>query len=351
MTYTIAMQPMDAPDNNNSPLIWKRTIQEAGHKVRYVNVEHSDILDQLKGCHGFMWRHSHMPNDKQIANALVPALAYYTDIELYPDLNTCWHYDNKIAQKYMFDLLGIPQPKTWVWFDSSLAKAFAIRAKYPMIMKLSAGASSSNVILIHSFQEAEAYIDELFGMGVKGLTAGGPERWWEKKMAIDQQWLRTSARVLMKRLPTYPPPVDYNAWEFHKNYVLFQEFLPNNEHDYRISVIGDRAFGYRRFNRPDDFRASGSGNFNTEPSKIDMRAVRLAFDATAKLKTQSLAFDFLRKGEDLLCLEISYAYVSWMVHECPGYWDRDLNWHEGQMWPEEAQAEDLLARLDSKYSK
>ena len=44
-----------------------------------------------------------------------------------------------------------------------------------------------------------------------------------------------------------------------KDYVYFQKFLPNNKYDIRIVVIGDRAFGFIRYNRENDFRASGSG--------------------------------------------------------------------------------------------
>ena len=73
------------------------------------------------------------------------------------------------------------------------------------------------------------------------------------------------------------------------------------------------------------------------------------FDISAKLGAQSLAYDFLKRGDELLLLEISYTYISHLVQKCPGHWDAQLNWHEGHMWPEEAHAQDLLARLDHKH--
>jgi len=30
------------------------------------------------------------------------------------------------------------------------------------------------------------------------------------------------------------------------------------------------------------------------------------------------------------------------VHQCTGYWDKDLNWHEGHFWPQFCQLQDLL---------
>ena len=31
---------------------------------------------------------------------------------------------------------------------------------------------------------------------------------------------------------------------------------------------------------------------------------------------------------------------------CPGYWDRDLRWHEEHVWPEQAQVEDFIALIE-----
>ena len=43
-----------------------------------------------------------------------------------------------------------------------------------------------------------------------------------------------------------------------KGYVYFQDFIPNNDTDTRIVVIGDKIIGERRGVRNGDFRASGS---------------------------------------------------------------------------------------------
>ena len=63
---------------------------------------------------------------------------------------------------------------------------------------------------------------------------------------------------------------------------------------------------------------------------------------------RSLAFDFINgeSGEPLLT-EISYCYDSESVYNCPGHWDRELNWHEGHMFPEDAIITDLLNDIKS----
>ena len=85
---------------------------------------------------------------------------------------------------------------------------------------------------------------------------------------------------------------------FHneKGYVYFQDFVPGNEYDTRLVVIGDRCFGVRRYCRKGDFRASGSGIKVYDPELIDKKCIQIAFEVANKLNTQSVALDFILDG-------------------------------------------------------
>src|ERR1043166_3859612 len=103
---------------------------------------------------------------------------------------------------------------------------------------------------------------------------------------------------------------------------------------------------YRRMNRPNDFRASGSGNPSYQPDRIDKRCLQIAFRVAEQLATQSLAFDFLfGPQQDPMIGEISYCYVASMVHACEGFWNHQGAWQEGHVWPEHAIIEDLILAL------
>lgn len=329
----IAVQPDDYGPGDASSPIWTRLLREAGHEVRQVDVYRADILEQLEGCHGFMWRHAHWPHMRQVAKRLLPVLEWELGLAVYPDQNTCWHYDDKIVQAYLFEALQIPAPKTWVWFERGQALAFARSAGYPLVLKLWAGAGSRNVALVRSQNEAVGWVKRFFGRGVVSLTPR-----WSSVTAF----LKEMAVIALRR--KRPPPLG----ELHKNYVLFQEFLPDNPYDTRVTVIGNRAFGFRRFNRDGDFRASGSGKIDYDPKGVSPEFVRLAFDTARKLRAQSCAIDGLWRAGEATVGEVSYTYVSRAVWACPGHWDEDLNWHTGQMWPEEAQVHDFLWRLESR---
>lgn len=119
-----------------------------------------------------------------------------------------------------------------------------------------------------------------------------PFRWLARR-------IRESFRILLAQ---------ENYDEFHKGYVLFQEFLSDNAFDIRITIIGNRAFTFRRFNRPNDFRANGSGRIDWDPAYITTDALLLAYEAARILETQSLAVDILRQEGEPVIAEISYYY-------------------------------------------
>lgn len=347
MGFTIAIQPDDYGPGDAASPIWTHLLKELGHEVRQVNVYRSDILDQLAGCQGFMWRFAHFPNLLQIARRVLPVVEREMGMVVYPDQNTCWHYDDKIAQSYIFHAKDIPTPKTWVWYSAKLARNWARSADYPVVLKLRGGAASQNVRLVHSYEEAEQFINALFGNGVNHMANLSPKQPW------GMQRIRSTAKLLLTGIPPSLRQKGH-SWELHKNYVLFQEFLSPNPFDTRITVIGNRAFGFRRFNRDNDFRASGSGKIDFDNNAIDPRFVRLAFKTARAIGSQSCAMDGLLRNDEPVVGEISYTFVSKYVHQCPGHWtllgdpaNGDLVWKQGRLRPEVAQVADFLVRLES----
>ena len=86
-----------------------------------------------------------------------------------------------------------------------------------------------------------------------------------------------------------------------RGYVYFQDFIPDNDHDIRVVVIGDKAFAIKRMVRENDFRASGSGSILYEKHHFDESIIKLSFDLAEKLKTQCVALILCFKRE-IQCL-------------------------------------------------
>jgi glutathione synthase/RimK-type ligase-like ATP-grasp enzyme len=324
---------------------WLARTRELGHEGVSISLDQPDLIERIRECDGFLWRFTHDPATRKRAMRLLPAIEHGTGMPVFPDWRTMWHYDDKIAQHQLLTTAGLPTPRTWVFWDPEEARAFCREAAYPLVLKLSIGASSQNVRLLRSPEDAIYWIRRLFSSGAYSL-----EPTYEYRPRAMLSRARGALNYWFKGLTPDP-----GLWfDLQKNYVLLQEFLPDNPFDTRVTVVGNRAFGYRRFNRPNDFRSSGSGNFNTNPDEVDLETVRLAFRVARELGTQSVAIDGLRRAQDRVVGEISYTYVSWMVHSCPGHWalcgDPDsgrLEWVGGQMWPQDAILEDFISTAQS----
>jgi hypothetical protein len=219
-----------------------------------------------------------------------------------------------------------------------------------LVLKLSFGYQSGNVRLLNNFEDASYWIAQLFGPGVTGLRPPAPA--WREALH--------RARGALRHLRGASAVENLEYSELQHGYLYVQEFVPGNEYDIRVTVIGNRAFAFRRFNRPADFRASGSGRIDWDPRQIDEEGIRLAFRVARRLQTQSLAVDLLQhKGRKVLT-EISYTYASWAVRDCPGHWVLDgdaadatgpLSWIEGRMHPEDAIFDDFVARMRSRDAR
>lgn len=333
---------------------WAEALSRMGIRVRWLDLLGPKPLGQVAGCQGVMWHWYHYPHEvRWAALPILRVIEEHLRIPVFPDMATCWHYDDKVAQSYLLSALGIASPKTWVYWRKPDALDWCHAATFPVVAKLSGGAGSRNVQLIRNSAEAVAYVKRCFsGSGIvigTSLVNGfrHPLSWMKKMLG---RGVQAVPYVWGSRFPNLP---DQTFWMPQKNYALFQEFLPGNEYDTRVTVIGARAFAFRRFNRPDDFRASGSGRIDHDPDAIDRRGLQMAFQAAHKLKSQSMAFDLLFRGErkDPVVGEISYCYANWAVERCPGHWDPDLNWHAGHLWPEDAHVEDFLRRIRAQQTE
>lgn len=336
-THTVAIARDDGGPTNSSAPRWKTYMESMGVQTRGANPFADDFLEQVEGCAGFMWRFGHGSRETEVARRIFPVLETVRGLACYPNHQTRWHFDDKVAQALLLKAHGLPTPPTRVFFSELEAIEYIRCARWPQVIKLAGGAGSSNVRLLRSRREAERVLHALFGRGL--LTLNMLDALPQSRLELRER-LGNLARSLGLRREG-----KHLNWLPQRGYLLLQEFLPRNAFDTRVTVIGDRAFAFRRFNRPGDFRSSGSGLIDHNPRGIEMDVVALAFTTARKLGTQSLAIDGLRREGKPVIGEISYTYMSGAVRACPGYWDHTLRWHEGGMWPEEAQATDFVAAL------
>lgn len=307
------------------------------NKIEYklINSYDSDILNQLYDCSHFLWHfHHNKLKDKLFAKQLLYSIENL-GIKVFPNFNTAWHFDDKIGQKYLLESIGAPLVKSYIFYDKISALEWVRTTNYPVVFKLRGGAGSANVKLIKTKSQAIGIITKAFSKGFDGIPRLNrmKENWLKfKKYKTFIYFRETLAGMKNYIFPTNKQKLE-NIVE--KGYLYVQDFLPNNNHDIRIIVIGDRAFGLKRMVRENDFRASGSNMILYGKNDIDKRCVKIAFDTNKKLKSQSIAYDFVfDQNNEPKIVEISYAYAIEAYDSCEGYWDINLKWFPGNFNPQ-----------------
>lgn len=324
---------------------WTEYLKQRNVEVKWVDLTALDAFEQIKDCDAVMWRWIHTPSDKIKAPKILYLIERYLKIPVYPSYDTCWHYDDKISEYYLLKNAGFPVADTWIFWDLKRAMEWAKTAQYPKVFKLASGAASSNVVKVNSYDEAKPLINRMFNRGIFPMTFN------EHKHALQLPHNFCEFRWLLSRIKQglkYTTHLEYPClpsqwWLPEKDYAYFQEFIPNNEFDTRVVIIGNRALAFRRFNRPKDFRASGSGKFDIDPTQINLDTIKIAFEISNKLNFQCMAYDFLIKNKHPVVVEISYTFPDEPYGpKLPGYWDSNLNWISQRNWPEEQQVDDFL---------
>jgi hypothetical protein len=311
-----------------------------------MDINDLDFLTKLGTCSHFIYHWGGYPEHHQIARSIMPVVEKDLLIPVFPDYKTTWHHDDKIRQYFLLKAHGYPIIDSWIFWEKPQALYWLKnQAEYPLVFKLKSSAGSQDVVMVKDYLLARRITKRIFGQGI--LLGHVPGNFNLK--IKDFKWLRFFDKILKKAYRFYKGRDINLQWQREKNYVLFQKFLSGNEYDTRITVIGNRAFGFRRFNRKNDFRSSGSGKINYEIDKIDRDFIRIAFDISTKLGFQSMAYDFLWEEyqKPALC-EMSYTYLDIAVYRCPGYWDNNLKWHEGNFWPQYFHLQDLLGMPELK---
>jgi glutathione synthase/RimK-type ligase-like ATP-grasp enzyme len=318
---------------------WIKYCEEKGISYKIVNCYKSDIIKQLSDCDALMWHFHHAsPKDCLFAKQLLYAVRA-SGKKVFPDFNTVWHFDDKVGQKYLLEAINAPLVPSYVFYSRQDAVEWAESTSFPKVFKLRGGAGSMNVRFVKNKEKANRLIKKAFGRGFKhDRLLDLKERYRIYKLG------KGSLLSIFKgfaRLFISTQFAKIHGKE--KGYIYFQDFVPQNTSDTRIIVIGNKAFAIKRIVRKNDFRASGSGSILYSKNEFDERCVKIAFDLTDKLKSQCAAYDFIFDQDTTpLIVEISFGFTVNVYDPCPGFWDRELNWHEEKFIPQDWMVENLI---------
>ena len=242
---------------------------------RLVKMNHRDWRSQLKGLSLILWR-AHQGDQKElkIAKERIP-LIERMNIRCFPSASMIYYYDDKAREAQFFKDRHLATPETMVGKDPQELFAFLQEASYPLVAKTPSGANSKNVHLIRTAEEGKKLVRFAFG-----------------------------------KLPRFLWP-GYGHWKAFRNggAVLFQEYIPS-EGDWRITTFGkDTVSVVKRWNRPGDFRASGSGiRDHVVSGDVPLEICHLLLQVGQEKGFTSMAYDLLPHMGKWRVLEMSYTF-------------------------------------------
>lgn len=318
---------------------------------KLIDPNSQSLISDLGECTHLLFHHSQGDTDLKIYETIYNIAHRVLGIRCFPDYDVFWQYEDKIKEYYLLKSGKFPVVDSYVFWNIEHADAFLLKARYPMVVKLPKGAASNNVVLVNSPEEGRNINKQVFTKGVKHGRLNNKTNLMSWRNAGVIRYSKNSLRSFLINTGVIRDKSHFPEWQIQKDAIIYQKYLPNNSYDQRIAVIGNRAFGARRFVRENDFRASGSGKSDLDPSRIDLRCIEIAFSISKKFNFSSMGYDFIYDDKKPYINEFGYCFADYIVRSCPGYWDDKLEWHGQTNWPQHYQLEDFLGvRLENSLT-
>jgi glutathione synthase/RimK-type ligase-like ATP-grasp enzyme len=286
-----------------------------------------NILDRVKQFDILLWHfQNYVLQDMQFARNILLSIEK-CGVKTFPNNNTAWHYDDKVAQMFLLKSINAPIPKNWFFVDKETAQKWLTnKAELPVVAKLTRGSGSHNVKLIFSVNNGLSYVKKMFGRGV----SASPKLLFKvtSNFKSAKNWSTIIKRI--KRIPDFIQSYTKGGrLPREKDYCSFQEFIPNNGFDLKVYVIGDKVSFISRNVRKNDFRASGGGAIVYDKKRINNEILKSAFKTYDCLGFQCMGFDYVidKKTNEGKIIEMCFGFNHEALLEMKGYWDRNLIWH------------------------
>lgn len=310
---------------------WEAWLDEHDMPYEYVDCYSYDIIDKLDGYSALLWWYENFAIADLLEAQNILDIAANKGLKVYPDYNTGWHFDDKIAEMYALQAVGAPIPKSWVFYDwTACLDWIDTEAQFPLVAKLRCGSGSNNVKMLKDQKAATKYVKRMFSRGFDPAPSLAYKTF--SKVQSTRDWATFKDRL--KKVPDFLWTRRFaKQMPVEKGYCYFQEMVPNDGYDIKIAVVGDKLGYFLRHIRKGDFRASGSGDFYYDNPMITEQIIRSAFEAKDALGMQCIGFDYVvdsRTGNGLI-IEMCHGFDRDAVYAAGGWFDRDCMWHEGHL--------------------
>ena len=305
--------------NNASWPKYERFLKANNIPYGELEISRSDFIDQAKKYDIIVWRTETSYSKQWEAADKVEIIEKYLGKMIMPSSDSLWMDEDKVREQYLFEINNLPAIKTFISHSKEEVMDYIETCQYPFISKDKICACGKGVYMIKTKPQARALCKKIFSTG-----------------------LDTNETYIKQ-----------------KDYVYFQEFVPNHGFDLRIVIVGDSYFGYYRYPGEGDYKASGSGI--VEKKELPEEVMILAKKVKDRLpKSIALAVDFLKDTRDNkyyiieTCVFISIETSEQLMvkHVSGRYIEKDgqFTFEAGRFWIQELMMEELMNEWITTHS-
>lgn len=308
---------LDAPGYFARRASWpkyERFLKNNNIHYSYYDIHASEWQAEAEKFDIVIWHPQSTPDFLSEAKSKIYFLEKYLKKRCYPSFAELWSYEDKIHANYLYNLYGLPHVTTFISYSKDDARKFIYNTTFPVIAKINTGSASCGVEKLNNIKSALRYIYAVFS--------------------------KTGRKT-------------YHPYERQVNYVYFQNFIKDSKFDLRVIVVGNKIFGYYRYPKTGDFRASGAGII--EKKELPEKAMRLAIRTKELFKATSLAVDMLySEGEQIFYIIETSIFCGidtaeqLVIDGKPGYYEYagdQFIFKEGRFWIQELALQDFFTSL------
>ncbi|MEN6485875.1 MAG: hypothetical protein ABFD98_13445 [Syntrophobacteraceae bacterium] len=299
---------------------FENVLKEMKLPYRLIMPEVSTWMEEVGKCDAVIWRFNLQEPYRDESSDKLHYIEFVLKKNVFPNAHHRWHYNNKLAQAYLAHHYQLKMPPTFVSYSYEEVLSYLETCSYPIVSKSAGGAASRNVRLLENYDQARKEADVIFR---------------QDRFTVFVDRMLNKFKLMRKlRHQQY-------------GYVSYQKFVAGNSRDYRVTTIGcDKAFAFHRNNRPNDFRASGSGLIDYDGNQ-DFGVIKYCLDISNKLGFDSMAYDIVYDEKDFYILEFSYTYSDVAIYNAPGYFtcvQGQFQFVPGHVWPQQLIMEHMLSK-------
>ncbi len=217
------------------------------------------------------------------------------------------------------------------WVD---ARSYS--GNYPVVIKQASGSAGKGVYLARNPKEYQQKVKKagrvVIGSGLADMVV---------------TWVKNTAKKFVKWMqPDKKSYVKYNTAPV-SSAVIVQNYIPGLSGDYKVLYFGRRYYFMYRKNRPNDFRASGSGQFLDVPEEEQLGVLEFARKVTHEINFPIIGMDIGFDGENYHLIEFQMIHLGTSALQRSRFWHE---YHEGSWIKVEGNSileEELARSIDS----